>query len=215
MTIPVETLVLIFVGLVALFSPAAAVASHATVVGAYPPAERRSIATRLALVVAIALIIVTWAGQALLDLLGISVAALGATGGLALLLAAVPMMSGGDAAKWDEGSPGADWRKAVVMPLLFPLSVGGSTVAFLIAESARFSEPADLAAISGVCALFAVVVGATNLVSGPLDARLSDRGRDLLRLFAGIILTAIGIGLLVGGVTELALDAGLREALQD
>jgi hypothetical protein len=31
---------------------------------------------------------------------------------------------------------------------------------------------------------------------------------------AGIILTALGLSLLVSGMTELALDAGLREALR-
>ena len=70
-----------------------------------------------------------------------------------------------------------DWRTVVIMPLLFPLSVGGSTIALLIAESAMFDRAADLAAISGVCVLFAAVVGLTNFASGPLDARLSDRGK--------------------------------------
>lgn len=214
MTIPAETLVLIFVALVAIFSPVAAVASHSTIVGAYRAEERRRIAIRLAILVAAALVLVTWAGQALLDLLGISVPALSATGGLALLFAAVPMMRGIPPATVESGAAAADWRTVVVMPLLFPLSIGGSTIAFLIAESAMFSKAADLVAISGVCVLFAAVVGLTNFASGPLDARLSDRGRDLLRLLAGIILTALGLSLLVGGVTELALDAGLREALQ-
>jgi multiple antibiotic resistance protein len=212
--IPAETLVLIFIALVAVFSPAAAVAAHSTVVGAYAAPERRRIAIRLGIVVAAVLVVVTWVGQALLDALGLSVPALSATGGLALLLAAVPMMRGTPRPAAESGAATADWRTVVIMPLLFPLSVGGSTIALLIAESAMFDKAADLAAISGVCMLFAAIVGLTNFASGPLDARLSDRGQDLLRLLAGIILTALGLSLLVSRLAELALDAGLHEALR-
>lgn len=123
MTIPAETLVLTFVALVAIFSPVAAVASHSTIVGAYWAEDRRRIAIRLAILVAAALVLVTWAGQALLDLAGIGVPALSATGGLALLFAALPMMRGIPPAAVDGGAGATDWRTVVVMPLLFPLAV--------------------------------------------------------------------------------------------
>ncbi len=97
-----------------------------------------------------------------------------------------------------------------MMPLIFPFSVGASTVAIVISTSSRYDSTIDLIAISIVCALFALVVGIINYFSGPLNQRLSPQGRDIMSRVAGIILVAIAIGLLTKGITEIVLDAGIK-----
>ena len=86
--------VLLIEGAGGLFSPLAGLASMASITGQYPKETQRKIATRMVLYIALLLTLVTWAGQALLQLLGVTTAQLTAAGGLALMLAAVPMMTG-------------------------------------------------------------------------------------------------------------------------
>jgi len=213
MTISVNSLVLFFLSLVGLFSPLAGLASMANITGQYSKKIQRKIAARMVVYIALLLTLITWAGQALLQLLGVTTAQLTAAGGLALMLAAVPMMIGKVEMEGDDHEPDQEdkgWQSIIVMPLIFPFSVGASTVAIVISTSSRYDTTLDLIAISFVCFLFALVVGITNYFSGPLNQRLSTQGRDIMSRVAGIILVAIAFGLLTRGITEIALESGIK-----
>jgi multiple antibiotic resistance protein len=213
MTITINSLVLFFLSLVGLFSPLAGLASMASITGQYSKEIQRKIATLMVLYITLLLILITWAGQALLELLGVTTSQLTAAGGLVLMLAAVPMMTGKVETHADDHeiqNEGKDWQSVVAMPLIFPLSVGASTVAIVISTSSRYDTTIDLMAISIACTLFALVVGATNYFSGPLNQRLSPQGRDIMSRVAGIILVAIAFGLLTRGITEIALESGIK-----
>ncbi|GIM93101.1 MarC family protein [Paractinoplanes toevensis] len=93
MSITYEALAL-FLALVGLYSPVAALSSYLPVVRPFGHAEQVRLAAGLTLNVAIFVLAAIWVGDPLLELLGISPAALTATGGIALILAAVPMMRG-------------------------------------------------------------------------------------------------------------------------
>lgn len=92
------------------------------------------------------LIIAAWVGQWLLEVLGVSVTGLIATGGLALLLVWLPLMlQGGKPEPSEEQIEAAehqkDWRSVVVVPLPFPLSVGGANAAIVITEGVSTQFP--------------------------------------------------------------------------
>jgi multiple antibiotic resistance protein len=213
MTISINSLILFFLSLIGLFSPLAGIASMANITSLYSTEVQRKIAIRMVVSIALLLTLITWVGQALLQLLGVTTAQLTAAGGLALMLVAIPMMTGKVEMARDDHEPdeeGKSWQSIVVMPLIFPLSVGASTVAIVISTSSRYDTVIDLIAISLACALFALVVGITNYFSGPLNQRLSPQGRDIMSRLAGIILVAIAFGLLTKGITEIALDAGIK-----
>ena len=89
-----------------------------------------------------AILVVTWAGRPLLTVLGLSLPALRVAGGFVLLLAAVPMVTQyqrGDARKEAQLEAGAaksgSWAQLVAVPLTFPISIGGATVAAVIAAT--------------------------------------------------------------------------------
>ena len=106
-----------------------------------------------------------------------------------------------------------NWRSVVVVPLTFPFSVGGATAAIVISTASRYDSPLDLTVISLVCVLAALVIGATHYFSGPIARRLSPQRMDILTRISGIILVSIAAQLLVRGVVELAVDAGLNRLL--
>ncbi|GEL22396.1 hypothetical protein PSU4_13500 [Pseudonocardia sulfidoxydans NBRC 16205] len=85
---------LLFLALVALYSPIAALSSYFPVVGRLDGRGQLRLALALFLNVSIFGLVALWVGEPLLELLGISTAALTAVGGIALLYEGVPLMRG-------------------------------------------------------------------------------------------------------------------------
>src|SRR6185312_17545782 len=93
MAIEYEALAL-FLALVGLYSPIAALSSYLPIVRPIDHTRQLRIAFGLTVNVAVFVLAAIWVGDPLLELLGISPAALTATGGIALIFASVPMMRG-------------------------------------------------------------------------------------------------------------------------
>ncbi|MFF5085167.1 MarC family protein [Actinoplanes sp. NPDC000266] len=93
MSFKYDALVL-FLALFALYSPVAALSSYLPIVRPYTHAEQLRLSLGLVVNVVVFVLLAIWVGEPLLELLGISTAALTATGGIALILAAVPLMTG-------------------------------------------------------------------------------------------------------------------------
>lgn len=215
-----EALVL-FLALFALYSPVAALASYLPIVRPYSHAEQLRLALGLALNVAVFVLMAIWIGEPLLKLLGISTAALTATGGIALILAAVPLMRGsgeGATAKLDEaaGRPEESaslpkWRSVLFTPITFPLTVGGTTFAFGVAASADVGSTSGRLLLSIAAVAYAAVTGLTLYASGHAERRISRQAGMILDRIAGILLTAIAVVLLANGFTDLVLAAAGRD----
>ena len=213
MTVPPEQLSIFFVSLFTIFSPFARIGGIATISSAYPRAAQRRMAAQVALNYTLVLIASVWVGPPLLTLLGLTVPSLTATGGLALLLTAGPMMLRGeehDETDVDEGVQADDWRRVVVVPLSFPLSVGGATAAIAIAISAQYPATMDRLLLSGIVLLMALVVGTTHYISPLIATRLRETGgMDILTRVSGIILSAIAIQVLFKGAVGVLSDLGV------
>jgi len=116
----------------------------------------------------------------------------------------LPMMLGSNPAeKAEDGVKAQSWREISVIPMTFPMSIGGTTAAYIVTASSFASNVVDLLAISVVVALFGVVIWLTHFFSPPLAARLSPQSRAILGRLGGIILVAISVQLLVGGLKGL------------
>ncbi|MEO5877330.1 MAG: MarC family protein [Streptosporangiaceae bacterium] len=209
----------LFLALFGLYSPVAALASYVPIIREYDGRQVMRLAVGLALNVAIFVLVALWIGEPLLRLLGISVAALTATGGIALAYAAIPLMRGkagaveeldklaaieAGAAPATPAKP-ADVKSIMFTPLTFPLTVGGTTFAFGVAASADATGVPEKVWLSVAALCFAALTGVTLYLSGHVQRRISLQGAMLLDRIAGILLTAIAVILLANGFTDLVL----------
>ncbi|MGW6212360.1 MarC family protein [Streptomyces sp. NPDC055109] len=209
---------LLFLALFALYSPIAALASYLPYVEGYSRFEQRRLAWTLFVNTSILMLAALWVGEPLLELLGISTAALSAVGGIALLLAAVPMMTGQTATPVEPSSDKAEkpgrppWKSIAFTPLTFPLTFGGTTFGFFVAY--RAEAPSTTAAVGLTIAGFAyaALTGITLALAGRLTHRISASTTAMLEKVAGILLTAIAVSLLASGGTRMVVDVldGLR-----
>lgn len=221
-----------FLALFGLYSPVAALASYLPILQSFSHAEVLRLSIGLTLNVAVFVLAAIWAGEPLLEVLGLSTAALTATGGIALAWEAVPLMTGHHAAPASETAarhsstetipeagmhaPGTEAvpaarpvparsRSVLFLPLTFPLTVGGTTFAFGVAASASAPGIKEKALVSVAAICYAIVTGITLYLAGHAQRRISAQGAVLLDRIAGILLTAIAVILLVNGFTDMVL----------
>ena len=209
--------VVLFLALFALYSPVAALSSYLPIVRPYSNAQQLRLAVGLVINVAVFVLLAIWVGEPLLKLLGISTAALTATGGIALLYASIPLMRGvGEAPATDDRDgvdppePAAETtspRSVLFTPITFPLTVGGTTFAFGVAASADVGTFDQRLLLSIAALAYAVVTGLTLYASGHVEQRVSPQAGMILDRVAGILLTSIAVILLANGFTDLVVAA--------
>ena len=87
-----------FLALFGLYSPVAALASYLPIIQSFNSPQVLRLSIALTINVAVFVLAAVWAGEPLLEVLGLSTAALTATGGIALAWEAIPLMTGHHAA---------------------------------------------------------------------------------------------------------------------
>jgi multiple antibiotic resistance protein len=220
-TITATQTVVVFVSLLAMFSPPATLGAAAAILSGAPRAVQRRLAWEIGRNYALVLLLAIWLGRYLLLLLGISSGALTATGGAALLYQGLPLMTRGakspeprlEASKDSVAAGSSNWDQLAVVPLLFPVTIGGGTIAVVIAAAERYPTLPDLGVLSGVILAMAPVVALTFLAAGPVSGRLSTGAQDVLARFSGIVLVALATQLLVEGLTGLVAATPLGVAI--
>lgn len=214
MTISVGAVFTFLVTLVGVFSPIAAAASYAPIVGHFDRSARQKIAISLFAIVTVFVIAAVWIGELLIELVGVSTTVLSIVAGIAVLYAGIPMMRGiehvppEDPTDSTDGfDPGdASWKDLLFTPLTFPLTVGGATIAISVSSAAQAQNLVDLFALSAMGVVFGGVVAVTLYIGGWIPQRIGSRGRTILNRVAGILLTGIGVSLLVPNLTRLVLE---------
>jgi multiple antibiotic resistance protein len=210
-----DTALLMFMTLFALYSPLAALPSYMPIVGRYPAADQRKLAIGLFVNAVIFVLAGIWVGEVLLEVLGISTAAITTAGGIALLYESIPLMRGTHEAEVleevgvDDAAPNAPlrpWRSILLTPVTFPLTVGGATFAVLVGFAATSQNVGDRGALTLAGLAYAAVTGITLDLATHVHRRISERGRSMLDRIAGILLTSIAVMLLASGATRLVVD---------
>ncbi|GAA1880958.1 hypothetical protein GCM10009836_72800 [Pseudonocardia ailaonensis] len=227
-----EQPLLLFLALFALYSPVAALSSYFPVVSKLSSRDQFRLAVALFLNAAIFGLVALWVGEPLLELLGISTAALTAVGGIALLYEGIPLMRGVAAhppePEEDEDPPeragaassgsataavateapatGVGWRKYAFVPVTFPLTVGGTTFAFFVGFRAEAASTLDVVALSVAGIAYAAVTGITLYASAHVQRRAKPSTQAFLERIAGILLTAIAVMILTSGATRMVVE---------
>ncbi len=204
----VEQELLLFTSLLTLFSPPAAVAPFVAITGRFTPDIQRRMAARIAAYYGVTLLGAALIGRPVLSVLGISLPALQLTGGLILLLAALPMalkpehyVKEGVRDAWSR--EGTAWITLAAVPFTFPITVGGATLATMVTAGSAARGPWALARLLSVCIAMTVVVWLTFRFAPLLGRRLGEAGLSILTAVGGVTLVCIAFQILVPAVHAL------------
>lgn len=198
-----------YITFLSMFSPPATMTAASSMLGDIPPPVLKRIAWKVACGYFIVMMISIWLGQWLLTALGLNTHALTITGGAALLFQGWPLMTRGTKAEQGktpvEEVPADRFRQVSIVPLLFPLSVGGGTIAVGISLAARSGNWVDLLVLSLVILLMVPTVALTFLAIRPLHSRLSAGAQDIMARISGIVLVTLALQLLITGIVKMVL----------
>lgn len=143
-------------------------------------------------------------GEAILNFFGISIHSFRTAGGLLLLLMAITMLIG-DKPKYTpttEGDGDATTSLAVV-PLSTPLLAGPGAISTVIVDAHKAHAGSHYAAMTLVLLLLSLTVWLTFRIAPWVSQRLGHIGSTIVTRLMGLLLAAIAVEFIAGGLRGL------------
>ena len=141
-------------------------------------------------------------GRQILGVLRLSEDTLRIAGGVILFLIALNMVfSKSGAGLVEEGDTGEPF----IVPLAIPLIAGPSAMATVLLLSSQ--QPGQLLALTGALTISIAVTAAVFLASDKLQKLLGEQAITALERLMGLVLTAIAVEMLLGGVARYIAQA--------
>lgn len=194
------------VGLLAIVDPLGAIPLFLVLTRGRPPEERRAVAGTTALAVAVSLIGVLLAGDALLAFFGIRVASFRVAAGILVLLMAVPMLQAqpsGTRQTPAEEHESEERTSVAIIPLAIPMLAGPGAMSMVIVEAQTRPAALDRLYLAAAIALVSLCVWIALRLAEPISRCLGVTGINIVTRILGLLLVAVGVEFIAGGLAEL------------
>lgn len=205
-----EAALIAFTTFFATIGPVDVAAIFAALTPNATPAERRTIALKAITIATIILVLFALFGGALLERLGISLAAMRVAGGILLFLIATDMVfaraSGGVTTTEDETREARTKPDISVFPMATPLIAGPGTMGAVVLLSAEAGG--DIKALGVVIGALLAVLAlcfALLLVSSQVQRVLGVTGLNVLTRVVGVLLAALAVQFVFEGLEASSL----------
>lgn len=171
------------------------------------PAARLRMAVRGTLAAAAILLVFALFGETLLDLLGISLAALRTAGGILLLLIGIELVfartSGATSTTEDETREAEGRLDISIFPLATPLIAGPGTMGAVILLTANAEGDLNRQLIVLACLLAVLLFTLACLITASqLQKLLGRTGTHVINRIFGVLLSALAVQFIFDGVAE-------------
>jgi MarC family membrane protein len=160
------------------------------------PARRARVVIRECVLAYLMLLAFMFGGRQFLDVMGLSEISLSIAGGVILFMIAIRMVFKPEESVFGESLE----HEPFIVPLAIPLIAGPSALATVMLMVSR--EPAKLGIWIGAMTA-AMIVSAILLVMGEkIEGWLGKRAMEAIERLMGLILTAIAVEMLLGGIKQ-------------
>ncbi len=172
--------------------------------------EKRRMATRGVLIGGAILFLFAFAGNPLLQFMGISLAALRVGGGILLLLVAIEMVfarSSGSTSTTEEEEAEAQTKEDIsVFPLATPLIAGpGAIGAVILLMADAAGDPFQLSMVLGALLLILLLTWVLLQIATQVDRVLGLTGLQVVSRIFGILLAALSVQFIFDGLSQSGL----------
>jgi len=195
-----------FVTLTAVLDPFLAVPIFLTVTATQSARNRVVLVRVVAITVFAVLAASALVGEALLTLIGASLAAFRVGGGLVLLLMSLAMLNaeaGGVRQSEEEAAQVESGEVSGVVPLAVPLLAGPGAISTTIIAAKEGGGVAHLAAVLACIGAVSVLSWIVLRAAQPIGARLGTTGLNIATRLLGLLLAALAIQTMSIGLKEL------------
>ncbi len=195
-----------FISLLALVNPLGAIPFFISFTASNTRRERQRIVRVASFTVAVVIAFTTLLGQQVINFFGISVNSFQVGGGIIMLLMAISMINaqpGGTKTTPEEAVEGELKENIAVVPLAIPLLTGPGTISTVIIYSDKADTYLQMVNLIGSGVAIAVLVFAALSAADPLSRVLGRTGINVATRLMGLMLAALGVELIVDGLTAL------------
>lgn len=208
-----------FLGLFAMINPIGNAGIFIGITGDVPVSFKLRAALKTSFAVLVILELSIFGGMALLEVFGISIPAFQAAGGLIVLGIGMGMMSGGGNSTHETGEAKKviqsvkDKEEIVndklIVPLAMPMLGGPGAITTVVTVAAAFpTMEGKIGAAAGTAAMV-FLLGLAFALSGYVSRYMSEHAQEIIMRFMGLILVAIGMDMMLGGIEASVIKAGV------
>jgi multiple antibiotic resistance protein len=168
--------------------------------------KRARVAWLASVSVGIILIVALLIGEAVLEFFGISIHSFRTAGGILLLLMSITMLFGNKdsaIASANDSSDGDSTASIAIVPLSTPLLAGPGAISTVILDAHKGFGVSHYMVMSGEIIVLAFIVWLTFLVAPWLSRRLGKIGISIFTRLMGLLLAAIAVEFIAGGLRGL------------
>lgn len=193
------------IALIVIMNPIGNLAIYIGLITGRDEQDCNKTATICAIAIFVLLMISLWIGWPILNFFGISIGAFKLAGGLIVLLIALSMIQGGNHThkKGDKKIINEDKQPSIaVVPMAIPVIAGPGAMAVIITHAHDFTLWQFLMA-SIICAVVSVLFWLLLKFTPKLARFLSEEALSVISRVMGLILAAIAIQMMAGGLMAL------------
>ncbi|MFN4009200.1 MAG: MarC family protein [Pannonibacter sp.] len=196
-----------FAALIAIVSPPANLPVFLSLTAGRTPAEQRSVAITAIAGLTIGAVVVSFTGEAILTLFGISLDAFRLAGGFLILLIAINLVSG-EQSNVHHGTDEERRRQAFagnpgIYPLAVPMLLGPGTITTLIIFRGEAVDRADDIAYAAALGLTIALMAGTLLAAPFLGRMMGETATSIMSRIMGMLLAAIAMEMMVASLKVL------------
>lgn len=196
----------IFISLLVIIDPLAAIPLFASLTSHYTQNDRTRTARTACTVVFTVFVATVLAGETILSSFGISIGSFKIGGGILLLLMAIEMMNAQQIPSKhtpEEDREAEDRLTIGVVPVGIPLLAGPGSISTLIIFSERSDHPGHKAAIILMCAAVVLLTWLALTASKRIAAVMGRTGINIAIRIMGLLLAAIAVEFIAAGAFDL------------
>ncbi|MBI5890344.1 MAG: NAAT family transporter [Nitrosomonadales bacterium] len=194
----------IFISLFAIIDPFGTIPIIITLTAGMTAQRRERIGRMASLSVLGILLAALLLGEAILEFFGISIHSFRTAGGLLLLLMSINMLIGDKPTITpNESSDGEATASVAIVPLSTPLLAGPGAISTVILDAHKGTGAGHYGAMALVLVLLGIIVWITFLIAPAISRRLGKIGSTIFTRLMGLLLAAIAVEFIAGGLRGL------------
>ncbi|QGM80880.1 YchE family NAAT transporter [Otariodibacter oris] len=196
-----------FIGLVAIVNPFGILPVFFSMTSHQYEAERNRTNLVTSISVGIILLVSLYFGKVILDIFSISLHSFRIAGGFLIVTIAMTMISGklGEHKqnKEEKNADPTEYENIAVVPLAMPILAGPGAIGSTIVWGTQYSSWIDYVGFTISIVVFSSMCYILFRFSGTLMKKLGKTGSNIVTRIMGLILMALGIEIIVAGLTNL------------
>lgn len=193
----------LLIGLIAIIGLPSSLPIFLSLTKNFTAEEKRRIAFLTTITVVITLTLFTFLGTVILNMFGISIESFRIAGGILILLSGLSMMNPQPPPKEEPtATPATNKLSIAIVPLAIPLLAGPGAISTVIVYAQRYPKYpiAHQVVIASVILIVGIITYFGLRFAPRLGARLGESGTEVFNRVMGLIVCAIAVEFIFGGI---------------